>query len=97
MHGIEFIVVVLIAVPLTIVLLKYKAKLARKVLTEHFQEAGSGGSIEKVGMPPARLWLHSRKGDSWCLVRLADGSQKWARLGFRRRSIGGKVPVEFFE
>jgi hypothetical protein len=97
MQGVETIAVVVIAVPLTFVLLKYRAKLSRKVLTQHLQESGMQGSIEKVGLPPARLWLQNRKGDSWCLVQLVDGSQKWARLGFRRRAIGGKTPAEFFD
>jgi hypothetical protein len=86
-----------IAIPATYVLLRYKARLSRRVLEKHFQETNTQATVEKVGIPPLRLWLSNRKGDSWCLIRTADGSRKWARLGFRRRRLGGNVPIEFFD
>lgn len=97
MHGLEFVVVLVIAVPLTFFLLKYKGKLSRRRMEEYFKDNNLDAAIEKVGMPPARLWIHNRKGDGWVLVRMADGSQRWARLGFRRRRVDGKVAVEFFD
>jgi hypothetical protein len=89
--------VILLAIPLTYLLIRYRGKRARDYMERHFQEVGEKAEVEKVGFPPLRLWFNNRKGDAWCLVRYADHSTKWARVGFRRRFIGGKVPIEFFD
>ena len=77
------------ALVLTYLLLKFKAKHARKHLETYLQESDMEATIEKVGIPPLRLWLKNRKGDSWARLHFASGERKWVRI--RRRLRGTTV------
>ena len=94
MEGNVFLIVGLIVVGMFLVL-KVKASVARRIIERYMSEQRIGGIVEKIGMPPLRLWLNNRKGDAWALVRFRDGSYKWARI--RRRLFSNKPPVEFFD
>jgi hypothetical protein len=88
-------VVIVVGVPLLYFLFKWKASVARQRLTRFMQERNIAGTIVKVGMPPLHLWLHNRKGDSWCQVQMPDGSLKWARVG--HAGLFGGQPIEILD
>ncbi|OAI57847.1 hypothetical protein AYO47_07420 [Planctomyces sp. SCGC AG-212-M04] len=86
-RGSESILLILFVVPVFLGFLWLKAKMARGYVEKRLKADGVDAEILKVGIPPLRLWLKNRKGDSWCKLRFADGSEKWARL--RGRMLGG--------
>lgn len=94
MEGNVYLIAALIGVGLYLVL-KVKASVARRILEKYMSEKNICGTIEKIGMPPFRLWLKNRKGDAWALVRFRDGSRKWGRI--RRQLFSDTPPVKFYE
>ncbi|MFO0978556.1 MAG: hypothetical protein U0996_19275 [Planctomycetaceae bacterium] len=70
---------------------QYKKTCAHVLAT--LEQSGVQGEIISGFMPPLRLWLHNRKGDGWCRVRLSNGDIKWARY---RNSLFSGASVEFF-
>ena len=86
-RGSESLLLVLVTVPAFLGFLWLKAKMARGYVEKRLKADGVEAEIVTVGIPPLRLWLKNRKGDSWCKLRFADGSEKWARL--RGRLFGG--------
>ena len=65
---------------LVFALLRWRFSVTRKVVEKYIQERNLDARIEKVGIPPLRLWLKNRKGDSWALLSFHDGSEKWLRI-----------------
>lgn len=89
----EAIIFVLIAVPLTYFLLKFKFSRGRKFMESYIEENGLDAEILKIGIPPIRLWLRNRKGDNWAKLKMADGTEQWARV---RSGLLSGTSVEFF-
>lgn len=76
-------------------MMKLKRGYLEKALVDHEAHTGERLELEKVGIPPLRLWLHNRKGDTWGVARLPDGSRRWVRL---RSSIFSSGPsLTFFD
>lgn len=94
MRGLELLVIVPLAIVLTIVLIRFKAKWSQRVMETYLKENQIDAEVEKShGIPPLRHWIRNRRGDAWCKVRYADGSDQWARL----RSAWGGRRVDFFD
>jgi hypothetical protein len=86
--------IVVAGVGLFMMIRKLKAKYITQAIQRHNEANGTSYAIAKIGMPPVRLWINNRKGDSWALVKLPDGKSRWARL--RSRGVSGD-PLAFFE
>ncbi|MBL8810261.1 MAG: hypothetical protein JNM43_08795 [Planctomycetaceae bacterium] len=91
-------ILAVLVIPLGIVLAYFLIKWKYRKTCEHvlatLQQHGVQGEIIPGFMPPLRLWLHNRKGDGWCRVRLPDGVMKWARY---RNTLFSGPSVEFFD
>lgn len=92
------ILLVAVFIPAAIILgtmiVRWQYRKTCNYVTATLQQSGVQGEIIPGFMPPLRLWLHNRKGDGWCRVRLADGTTKWARY---RNTLFSGASVEFFD
>ncbi|MDX2038733.1 MAG: hypothetical protein SFX72_18955 [Isosphaeraceae bacterium] len=95
MKGIEALVVIAIAVPIAIFVIWMKAKHARRTFEAYIAGSGWNAEVVRISPPPLRLWLKNRKGDSWGLIRFADGTERWAR--YRNRIFFSGSSIELFD
>lgn len=61
-------------------LVRWRISVTKKVTEKWIAENNIDAEILKVGMPPLRLWLRNRKGDSWAQLRFSDGTEQWLRI-----------------
>ena len=95
MKELAVVAAVLLGAVVFFLLLKFKAKWARAAVEKRLREMNMNATIlSSLGIPPLRLWLRNRKGDSWCKVQMDDGTVKWARV---RNKIFGGNPIDFFD
>lgn len=87
-----FILFLVVVVPF---LSKLQSKQLRVALDFYNEENGTILTLEKVSIPPLRLWLQNRKGDVWGRVVHEDGSKQWVRL--RRSIFSSSSPLTFFD
>jgi hypothetical protein len=93
MDGLGAVVLVLVGVPATYFLLKWKFSMGRNVISQRLQRDGVDAEIIKMGIPPVKLWFRNRKRDTWAKVRFGNGTEQWARL---RNPLFGESTLEFF-
>lgn len=93
MKGAESLAIIPIVLVVAGLLIYFKAKWSRSLMEKYLVENGIDATVEKAGIPPLRLWLKNRKGDSWCRLRYTDGSARWARI---RSTFGGRR-IELFD
>jgi len=86
--------VVVAGVGLFVMIRKLKAKYITQAIQRYNEANGTSYVIDKIGMPPVKLWINNRKGDTWARLKLPDGKSRWARL--RSRQISGD-PLTFFD